>query len=953
MRKVIVLTLFTLLIMLFSASFSHDENTFESYPNEVIISVQNLEEAQHLDKLYDIEFVNLSRFGIATYTINDDANIHKLIEAGFVFNNTSTSTMVGRPQRQTNDYYINEQYALAMLGIFDAWDITTGDALITVAIIDTGIDIYHEEFQHNLSDASYNAVTDEIGLHHVIDDHGHGTLVAGVIGAEKDNSVGIAGAAPTVEMLIIKANNEDADVYRDSAIIDGIYYAVENGADIINLSLGGYHTNQLMETAIDYAVNQGVYVVAAAGNDNNDDVFYPAGYSNVISVGSVNSNQTRSYFSNYGETITIAAPGSDILTTSLSSTYSYANGTSFAAPYISAVLALILSSDAHIDYDEGVFRLLNSQFNPISDFHGAGIANAFDAITPNLNRVDFKTNTDTILETQFIEDGALSTVPDAPVYEDLVFIDWYLDTSFTTVFDQDLPIYEDLTVYPRYEPAVLTVFLSITNESIETIYVDYGEVFEAALPEKDNHTFFGWYIDETFETRYEAGPVYEDLNLYGYFEPVVYYTVTLLFEDEVYEVYTIESGDYFDIIPEDKTGYQFEGFYLDEDFTEPFDDNVITDDLELYLRFEPEIYLVDLRIDDTLIATHEVPFGTVPEFETPEKENHTFMGWYIDEALTIRYQNTVITQDTTLYARFAETLYNVSYYFNEDLISFERIEVGESATALDLEIIGHDFLGWYLDDTFSTPYTNQPIEENTVLYAKTYQHTYSVIFKDYSGAIIDEQTVLGGDAAIVPEALVHPENNMFTYDFLGWDHNFDQVGEDMVLSPNYKKTFNPDVVALNRAKDTINIGEDWTDVGIIKHNEALAYQVRGAVDVNVPGRYVITYDVLYNGTVYYTLTRIVHVLDNEMPEITLNPGIATIWQDGQYVEAGATVSKGTLEIIGEVDVSTPGRYTIYYRVNYQDITVERTRIVHVLPHQTSEMRYIGPVIKREDDGYVA
>ena len=131
--------------------------------------------------------------------------------------------------------------------IDQAWTFTQGTTATIIAIIDSGIDTDHEEFTGRISPLAYNARTEQVGLAYVEDDTGHGTMVAGIIGAIKDNRKGIQGIMPNVTLLVIKANDldnpnttdDEAEQFSDSSIIEAIYYAVENGADAINLSLSG------------------------------------------------------------------------------------------------------------------------------------------------------------------------------------------------------------------------------------------------------------------------------------------------------------------------------------------------------------------------------------------------------------------------------------------------------------------------------------------------------------------------------------------------------------------------------------------------------------------------------------------------------------------------------------------------------------------------------------------
>lgn len=211
------------------------------------------------------------------------------------------------------------QYGDDMVRAPEAWDMLSEDtATVRVAVIDTGIDATHPDLQDRVikgttiidANASGNKYADD-GK----DDHGHGTHVSGIIAATWNNGMGIDGIAgkAEIELLPVKVLN-DAGKGSTYDIIEGIRYAADHGASILNMSLGSTASSQMEAEAIAYAQNKGCLVIAAAGNDAvNVSTTWPASYDGVISVGSVDAQEERSYFSNYGETLDVAAPGSDII----------------------------------------------------------------------------------------------------------------------------------------------------------------------------------------------------------------------------------------------------------------------------------------------------------------------------------------------------------------------------------------------------------------------------------------------------------------------------------------------------------------------------------------------------------------------------------------------------------------------------------------------------------------
>lgn len=219
-----------------------------------------------------------------------------------------------------------------------AWDKTRGSEDVIVAVIDDGVDVSHPEFKNRIVHP-FDTVKENsniaVGL--------HGTHVAGIIGSSIDNGIGGAGIAPNAKIMPI--NVFEGEYAFTSEIIQGIYYAIEQGADIINLSLGGYAYSNAFNAAIQAAHEKGIVIVAAAGNEKKELPYYPAAYPNVISVASTTSTDRASEFSNFGKTIDIAAPGSSIYSTLPKNAYGFLDGTSMAAPMISGVAALIKSSE--------------------------------------------------------------------------------------------------------------------------------------------------------------------------------------------------------------------------------------------------------------------------------------------------------------------------------------------------------------------------------------------------------------------------------------------------------------------------------------------------------------------------------------------------------------------------------------------------------------------------------
>ncbi len=255
----------------------------------------------------------------------------------------------------------------ADIGAFEAWDVSTGSGTI-IAVIDTGVDVTHPDLRPNLwtnpgevpgngVDDDGNGYVDDVhGYDFVHDDgdpddrEGHGTHVAGTAAAKGDDGYGVVGAAFDAQIMGLKFLDRGAGGYSSMAAA-AIHYAVNNGADVINASWGGYGQSTAIRNAIAYARSRGVLFVAASGNQANDNDqygFYPASFTldNVISVASHDRYDRLSSFSNYGASrVDLMAPGSSIVSTVPGGDWAYMDGTSMASPFVAGVAALLRAAD--------------------------------------------------------------------------------------------------------------------------------------------------------------------------------------------------------------------------------------------------------------------------------------------------------------------------------------------------------------------------------------------------------------------------------------------------------------------------------------------------------------------------------------------------------------------------------------------------------------------------------
>lgn len=311
----------------------------------------------------------------------------------------------------TNDPYNNDdglnQWYLTNIKARDAWQEMKGMQLspVTVAVIDTGADKSHEELKNMIHPKSARVEGHEIKtLEKDSDFTGHGTHVSGIIAAEPDNGNGIAGVASGagkdyIKVLAIDATAQDApgEYFDTYGLISAIDYAVENGAKVINMSLGGAGVDLMLEDAVESAYEQGVTIVAAAGNENTDAAITPGDNNEVISVCNTTKEDHRydsadffggSSSSNYGQAKDISAPGTTILSTvpksADASGYAKSTGTSMATPMVSAAAAMVYAVNPSLTPAQ-VKNILCATARDIGDegfdyYTGYGVVNILDAV---------------------------------------------------------------------------------------------------------------------------------------------------------------------------------------------------------------------------------------------------------------------------------------------------------------------------------------------------------------------------------------------------------------------------------------------------------------------------------------------------------------------------------------------------------------------------------------------
>ncbi|MEW6226724.1 MAG: S8 family serine peptidase [Bacillota bacterium] len=287
--------------------------------------------------------------------------------------------------RVPNDPYYRRQWAPEAMSLPYAWYKTTGSSAVTVAVIDTGAQTDHPDLAGHIVPGYdfYNRTT------YVRDYNGHGTHVAGIIGAVTNNSLGMAGINWQVRIMPLKVADNSGSGYLDLAgIIEALRYAADHGANVVNMSfqIGGATTGEdrFMDQAIEYAYNRGVTMVAAAGNDGEPWVAYPARHPKVIAVSAVGPDLGRANWSNYGSSVDVTAPGADILSTWPMNTFADASGTSMAAPHVAGLAALMIASG--VRGPDAIGKMLHETAMDLGtpgfdSEYGWGLVNAHAAVT--------------------------------------------------------------------------------------------------------------------------------------------------------------------------------------------------------------------------------------------------------------------------------------------------------------------------------------------------------------------------------------------------------------------------------------------------------------------------------------------------------------------------------------------------------------------------------------------
>jgi subtilisin family serine protease len=414
-----------------------------------------------------------------------------------------------------NDVGKNNQWHINHINLYSAWNITTGASNIKVAIIDTGVEGSHSDLGYTVSDG-YTQIDTSNGVNyttvpnaHISPIYFHGTFVAGILGAKTNNTTGIAGVSGgnhSKGVTIIPYCVGNSLYFTTNSVDDAILDAVDKGVKVINISFYTPYSTSL-DLAIEDAYANNVTIVCSSGNDNSSAIGFPASHTKTIAVGAINQNNFRADFSNYGSGLDIVAPGKDIYSTSLNNSYYTSSGTSFAAPQVAGVAALMLSVNPTLTPSQ-IRSKLRSSCTKLPGYSynsgwnnevGYGLLNAYGAVCAALSG-------DNIVGPQLVSISAQYDIANFPNISGLT-VSWSLsDNYYNTGYNlliQNYPSMGHCVIVrdPNHDMMDATL----------TAQIKYNGVTVQSLPKSGIHAYSG------FKGQYTSGSLSGDIHYSLYF----------------------------------------------------------------------------------------------------------------------------------------------------------------------------------------------------------------------------------------------------------------------------------------------------------------------------------------------------------------------------------------------------------------------------------------------------
>ena len=440
----------------------------------IVLRNTSKSEAKHLAEKIGAELRITSDGSFATLTLTDGRTVKDIYEddaykkhiSSFTIDYQAKISESKLPSMPTVGNLDELGSYFGYLNLSSVWNKTKGSG-ITVAVIDTGIDTDHPEFAGRISEYSYNATEDKIVKDYVLEDgsydwslvedeQGHGTAVSGALAAASNDS-GMAGVAPAVTVVVIKAEcNEDGVFERTSDLVFGLYYAVERDVSVVNMSFGYDGLDNPFAAAVDLAYDSDVICVAAAGNNSTASLSWPAADEKVIGVGSLAEDSWElADYSNYGDNVDICAPGKTY-TTAVGGEYALKWGTSLSAPLVSGAVALLAATDNYITFDEVYTLLTASSYDlgtPGRDWnYGLGAIDVYALVAESRGTVVYNMMTDELEDEEgiFVVNHTLQEMLE-PERLYAIFDGWYYDPHYVEEFNYyEDRFVSDITLYAKW-----------------------------------------------------------------------------------------------------------------------------------------------------------------------------------------------------------------------------------------------------------------------------------------------------------------------------------------------------------------------------------------------------------------------------------------------------------------------------------------------------------------------
>lgn len=331
------------------------QSTFQEFGIYEVVQLHPNIKDEKLVRTYEIRFSEIQKADILIERVKSEIDVayaeKKELHKSFLTPNDTYFT----------NSFNNGMWCLYQVNAPQAWDISTGDANIVVAVTDNAIQVNHPDLVNKIVPGRDVVDNDNDPSPCGGNDGFHGSHVSGTVGAETNNNLGVASLGYNISVMPIKIGNCSTGALTGG--YDGIIWAADNGADAINMSWGGGGVSTYGQNVCNYAWNAGVILIAAAGNDNTNQQFYPAAYENVVSVAATTNGDAKSSFSQYGTWIDVSAPGSQILSTNEGTSYQMSQGTSMASPMVASLVGLMLSHAPSATPQDIIDCLLSSADN--------------------------------------------------------------------------------------------------------------------------------------------------------------------------------------------------------------------------------------------------------------------------------------------------------------------------------------------------------------------------------------------------------------------------------------------------------------------------------------------------------------------------------------------------------------------------------------------------------------